>query len=253
MMIKQLYGDKLGASDGEIGHVKDFYFDDQNWAVRYVVADTGSWLPGGQVLISPHAFGNLDQTGNVLRVNLTRNQVENSPSIESHKPVSRQYEEEYYRYYGWPFYWQGDGLWGRSGFPILELPPEPLPDKPVPASDWRPGSADAHLRSAQAVNGYHLQASDGTVGHVCDFMMDARSWAIRQLVIKTGHRFSGKEVEIPTRVVDRISWDESKVFVNLTRAVVEQSPAHPVSPFSTIGVIEKPQMSDHALFGPERK
>lgn len=230
--IKQLYGDKLGASDGEIGHVKDFYFDDQNWAVRYVVADTGSWLPGRLVLISPHAFGNLDQTGNVLRVNLTRKQIENSPSIESHKPVSRHYEEEYYRYYGWPYYWQGDGLWGMSGFPILELPPEPLPDEPAPASDSHPERADVHLRSAQAMSGYHLQASDGAAGHVCDFMMDAQSWAIRQLVIKTGHRFFGKEVEIPTRTVDGISWDESKVFVNLTKEAVEQSHAHPVSPFS---------------------
>ncbi len=251
--IKQLYGDKLGASDGEIGHVKDFYFDDQNWAVRYVVADTGSWLPGRQVLLSPHAFGNLDQTGNVLRMNLTRKQIENSPAIELHKPVSRQYEEEYYRYYGWPFYWQGGGLWGMSGFPILELPPKPLPGEPAPASDRHSESADAHLRSTQAVSGYHLQASDGTVGHVCDFMVDAQSWAIRQLAIKTGHRFSGKEVEIPTRAVDRISWDESKLFVNLTKAAVEQSPAHPVSPFSAIGVAEKPQMFDRASFEPERK
>ena len=101
--IKQLYGDKLGASDGEIGHVKDFYFDDQNWAIRYLVADTGSWLPGRQVLISPHSLGRLDQAEKILRVNLTRKQIEDSPSIESHKPVSRQYEEEYYRYYGWPY------------------------------------------------------------------------------------------------------------------------------------------------------
>jgi hypothetical protein len=230
--IKQLYGDKLGASDGEIGHVKDFYFDDQNWAVRYLVADTGSWLPGRQVLISPHAFGSLDQTGKVLRVNLTRKQIEDSPSIESHKPVSRQYEEEYYRYYGWPFYWQGDGLWGMSGFPILELPANPLPGEPATASRPHTKYADAHLRSTQAVNGYHLQASDGIIGHVFDFMMDAQSWAIRQLIIKTGHRFYGKEVQLPTRTVDRISWDESKVFVNLTREAVEQSPAHHVSPFS---------------------
>ena len=90
--IKELYGQKLGASDGEIGHVKDFYFDDQNWVVRYLVADTGSWLPGRQVLISPHAFGSLHQAGKVLRANLTRKQIEDSPSIESHKPVSRQYE-----------------------------------------------------------------------------------------------------------------------------------------------------------------
>src|SRR5271156_4894786 len=90
--IKQLYGDKLGASDGEIGHVKDFYFDDQNWAVRYVIADTGSWLTGRQVLISPHAFGALHQSGKLLLVNLTRKQIEGCPPIETHKPVSRLYE-----------------------------------------------------------------------------------------------------------------------------------------------------------------
>jgi hypothetical protein len=222
--IKQLYGDKLGASDGEIGQVKDFYFDDQNWAVRYVVADTGSWLPGRQVLISPHVFPE-GFRGKILRVNLTRKQIENSPPIESHKPVSRQYEEEYYRYYGWPYYWQGDGLWGMSGFPILELPAKPLPSEPASASGPQPERADAHLRSTQAVGGYHLQASDGTIGHVCDYMMDAPSWAIRQLVIKTGHRFSGNEVVIPVSKVDRISWDESKVFVNLTKAAILQAPA----------------------------
>jgi hypothetical protein len=227
--IKQLYGDKLGASDGEIGHVKDFYFEDQNWVVRYVVADTGSWLSGRKVLISPHAFRSLDRTGKLLLVNLTRKQIEDSPSIETHKPVSRQYEEEYYRYYGWPYYWQGDALWGMSGFPILELPPKPLPAEPAAASGHGPDRADAHLRSTQAVNGYHIQASDGTIGHICDFMMDDQSWAIDQLVIKTGHRFSGKEVQIPTSKVDRISFEESTVFVNLTKEAVERSSAHPLA------------------------
>ena len=210
--------------------MKDFYFDDQNSAVRYAIADTGSWLPGRQVLISPHAFGSLDPAGKVLRVNLTRKQIEDSPSIESHKPLSRQYEEEYHRYYGWPYYWQGGGLWGMSGFPILELPPKPLPSEPAIASGPQPERADAHLRSTQAVNGYHLQASDGTIGHVCDFMMDDKSWAIDQLVIKTGHRLSGKEVLIPTSKIARISFDESTVFVNLTKDAVEQSSAHHLAP-----------------------
>ena len=232
--IKKLYGDKLGASDGEIGHVKDFYFDDQSWAVRYLAVDTGLWLPGRQVLLPPHAFDGLDQTGKVLRVNLTRKQIENSPTMESHKPVSRQYEEEYYRYFGWPYYWQGDGLWGMSGFPILELPAKPLPDEPAIAMDPKRDPADAHLRSTQAVKGYHLQASDGIVGHVCDFMMDDESWAIERLVVKTGHRFTGKEVLLPTSKVDRISYDESTVFVNLTREAVEQSPAHHPAPFAAV-------------------
>jgi sporulation protein YlmC with PRC-barrel domain len=232
--IKHLYGNKLGASDGEIGHVKDFYFDDQNWAVRYVVADTGTWLPRRQVLISPHAFNSLHQAGKVLSVNLTRKQIENSPAIESHKPVARQYEEEYYRYYGWPFYWLGDGLWGMSSFPTLETPAKSLPGESAIANGSQSERADAHLRSAQAVNGYHVKASDGIVGHLGDFMMDAQSWAIRQLVIKTGRRFTGKEVQIPTRKVDRISFEDSTVFVNLTKETVEQSPAHHLAPAGAV-------------------
>jgi hypothetical protein len=224
--IQQLYGTKLAASDGEIGHVKDFYFDDQNWVVRYLVVDTGSWLSGRKVLISPHAFGSLHQDGKLLLVNLTRKQIEDSPSIESHKPVSRQYEEEYYRYYGWPYYWQGDGLWGMSGFPILELPAQPFPSEPAPAFGPQPERADAHLRSTQAVNGYHIQATDGMIGHICDFMMDDQSWAIRQLVIKIGHRFSGKEVQIPTSQAGRISYDDSTVSVNLSSEAVQQDDAH---------------------------
>src|SRR6185369_7935304 len=156
------------------------------------------------------------------------------PAVESHKPVSRQYEEEYYRYFGWPYYWQGDGLWGMSGFPILELPPKTPHGGPNATSDLKFEGADPHLRSTQAVKGYHLQASDGIVGHVCDFMMDDESWAIERLVVKTGHRFTGKEVLLPTSKVDRISYDESTVFVNLTKAAVETSPPHQVTPFAAV-------------------
>ena len=222
--IKQSYGNNLEASDGEIGQMKDFYFDDEKWAVRYLVVDTGSWLPGRQVLISPHSLGRFDQAGKVLRVNLTRKQIEDSPSIESHKPVSRQYEEDYHRHYGWPGYWQGDGLWGTTGFPILEAPAKLLSKEPPAAAGPQSELAEAHLRSAQGVSGYHLQASDGMIGHVCDFMMDAESWAIRQLVIKIGHRFSGKEVLIPMRKVDRISYLESTVYVNLTGKLSSKVP-----------------------------
>ena len=228
--LKRLYGNKLGASDGEIGHVKDFYFDDQSWAVRYLVADTGSWLPGRQVLISPHSLGTLDPEAGVLRVSLTRQQVENSPSIETHKPVSRQYEEEYYRYFGWPGYWQGDQLWGLTGFPILAGQAAPPPGEPARADGSQTRPADPHLRSAQDVTGYHLRTVDATIGHVGDFLMDPRSWAIGQLVVKTGHRLTGREVLISAGQVDRISYDDSTVFVNLTGADIENSPAYELEP-----------------------
>jgi uncharacterized protein YrrD len=228
--INQLYGNKLGATDGEIGQVTDFYFDDKSWTVRYVVADTGSWLPGRQVLISPRAFGKVHHTGKVLPVNLSRKQIEGSPTISSQKTVSRQYEEEYHRYYGWPFYWEGDGLLGRSEFPILSTPPKAMPHKEPVGANRKPEHTDVHLRSAQAVNGYSIKASNGIMGHVCDFMMDHQSWAICQLVIKTGHRFTGKEVLIPVSKVDRISYEDSTVFVNLTMDAIEHSPASDMAP-----------------------
>jgi sporulation protein YlmC with PRC-barrel domain len=231
--IKQLYGTKLGAADGDIGHVRDFYFDDQNWAVRYVVADTGNWLPGRQVLLSPHAFSSSHPAEKDLLVNLTRKQIENSPAVDTHKPVSRQYEEEYHRHYGWPYYWEGDGLWGgMRGFPILELPPKFSPAEPA-AADRQHKGAEADLRSTQAVSGYQLQAADGIVGHVCDFMMDDKSWAINQLVVKTGHRFTGKEIQIPMSQVERISYQDSTVFVKLNKEAVEKSPEHRLVPNDT--------------------
>ncbi len=220
--VKQLYGKKLGTSGGEIGHVKDFYFNDQQWVIRYVVADTGSWLSGRLILISPHAFENLYQDGDCLLVNLTRQQIENSPSIESHKPVSRQYEEEYYRYYGWPFYWAGGEMWGVSGLPVAP-PPQLAPSKKASRGGRAHNGDDPHLRSTQALSGYHIQTSEGAIGHVIDFMMDDKSWAIRHLVVETGHWYSGKEIVISPKHIDRISYEESKVFVNVTKDAIKHA------------------------------
>jgi hypothetical protein len=222
--VKKLFEDKLGASDGEIGRVNDFYFDDQNWAVRYLVADTGSWMPGRLVLISPHAFGNVYQGGNILLVNLTRQQLENSPPIESHKPVSRQYEELYYRYYGWPFYWRGDRLWGLSAFPIASVPTGRSPGNQSTAKAEKQESDDPHLRSTKAIIGHQIQASDELVGHVTDFVVDDENWVIQHVVVDTRGWLSGKRVMISPSQIKCISWDESKLYLDLTKEVVLGSP-----------------------------
>jgi uncharacterized protein YrrD len=211
--LRQLYGKKLRASDGDIGHVKDFYFNDQQWAIRYVVADTGSWLSGRLVLISLHVFGNLHQDGDYLLVNLTRQQIENSPAIESHKPVSRQYVEEYYRRFE---------TWGVGGFPEAAPPPHLMPSKQ--ASD------DLHLQSTQALSGYPIQTSEGAIGHVIDFIIDDKSWAICHLAVETGHWYSGKEIVISPKHIDRISYEEPKVLVNLTKEAILEAPQYHVSP-----------------------
>ena len=122
--IKTLYGSKIAAIDGDIGHVKDFYFDDKTWVIRYLVVDTGSWLAERAVLLSPHAFGKWDQFEGALHIKLTKRQIEGSPSIDAHTPVSRNFEIDYYRYYGWPAYWTGSSLWGTSGYPMVVNSPD---------------------------------------------------------------------------------------------------------------------------------
>ena len=169
----------------------------------------------------------------VLLVNLTREQIENSPSIETHKPVSRQFEEEYYQYYGFPSYWHGDAMRGMHCFPEIPSPPYPLQDTKASVSGRPHYGDDPHLRSTQAVSGYGIQASDGAIGYVTDFMMDDKSWAIRHLVVETGHWFSGKEVLISPSKIDRISYVDSKVFVNLTKEAIRKAPEYDVFPVGT--------------------
>jgi len=221
--IKQLYGKTLSASDGHIGHVTDFYFDDKNWSVRYMVVDTGSWLSGRRVLLSSqafgnHAFGRSDADADVLQVNLTRKQIEDSPSIETHRPVSRQYEEDYYRYYGWPTYWDGGGMLGAAGFPVIATPlPTDLQHHGHNQRD------DIHLRSAKSVAGYSIQASDGAMGSVCSFMVEGRTWVIKEMVVETGHWYSGKEILVLPENIERISYEDSTVIVNLKMEDLKQT------------------------------
>jgi uncharacterized protein YrrD len=217
--LKQIRGHKLAASDGAIGHVQDFYFDDKTWAIRYLAADTGTWLAGRQILLSPHAFGRLDNDGKILSINLTRKQIENSPSIDSHRPVSRQYEENYYNYYGWPHYWDGAGVWGPRDFPTFTPSLLPYDFRSYEYPRWD----DVHLRSTNAVTGYAIQATDGTIGTVSGFLVDQKKWVIRELAVETGHWYSGKEILITPAMIERISYGESKVFVNLTKADLERT------------------------------
>ncbi len=210
--ITELYGSKLAALDGDIGHIKDFYFDDKSWVIRYLVADTGSWLSGRLVLLSPHALGKLDPYEKTLHVKLRKTQIENSPPIEAHRPVSRQYEIEYYRYYGWPAYWDGGGMWGFGGYPVV-IPPSKAEMEVHLQHHHR---SDKHLQSMHAVTGYRVGAPDGPVGTVSGFLVDDKSWAISELVVETGHWYSGKEIPISSKRIQRISYEESKVFVTLS-------------------------------------
>ncbi len=216
---KKLDKYKLKGKDGEIGSVKEFYFDDKHWAIRYLVADTGNWLTGRQVLISPYALVNIDDETENIVVNMTEKQIEDSLPLDSDKPVSQQFEKSYFDYYDYPAYWHGRSMWGAFPFIMREEPELIIDDKEK--ESW-----DPHLRSTKDVSGHNIQAHDGEIGHVEDFIIDDESWAIRYLVIDTKNWWGGKKVLISPHWIDRISWEDSKVFVNLSREIIKQSPEY---------------------------
>jgi hypothetical protein len=174
---------KINATDGEIGGIADFYFDDKDWAVRYFVVETGNWLSDRQVLISPISVRLPDWAGRSLPVSITKAQVRNSPSFNSDKPVTRQNEAEYLGYYGYASYWAGGGLWGAGLYPYAMAPGfagdgvdhverERQLEAYLRDERARHRHDDPHLRSCKAVTGYHIRASDGEIGHVAGFLVD---------------------------------------------------------------------------------
>jgi sporulation protein YlmC with PRC-barrel domain len=211
---------QLLAKDGAIGKVEDLYFDDKHWAVRYLVAGTGGWLRGRQVLVSPRALSGVDRKARTLSVRSTKAQIEESPLLAKETPVSKQFEESYHAYYGWPMYWGGPYMWG--GYPFLT----PDPNEPL-APSTKHDAWDPHLRSANHVTGFILEASDGEIGRVDDFVIEDSTWAIRYLVVATHHWWPGKKVLISPRWVENINWDHAgSVKIGLTREAIRSSPPY---------------------------
>lgn len=218
--LKDLERYTVSATDGDIGSVANFLLDDEQWAIRYLVADTERFFDGRRVLISPIALGQIDWSSRRLHVALTRDEVKGSPDIDADKPVSRQREREYYRYYGFPYYWGYSGLWGMGTYPGL-----------LASRTWNDAhhervdeTGDVHLRSASEVRGYHVQGSDEAIGHVEDFIVDDETWQVRYLVVDTSNWWFGKIVLVAPHWASRVSWEERKVHIDLTRQAIKDSP-----------------------------
>lgn len=239
--MKVLEDYAIGATDGSVGQVKDFYFDDQAWVVRYLVVDAGAWLSNRSVLISPIAIGQPDWNKKIFPVSITKAQVKDSPAIDTKKPVSRQHEMDHLSYYGYPYYWGGGGLWGMGMYPNLMLPGYEGFGSPRAAraeednaytnaqareQESRHQDDDPHLHSCNEVIGYHIQASDGEIGHVWGLLMDEETWAIRYMVVDTSNWWLGHKVLIAPPWIQDLNWVDGTVSVDLTRQAVKDAPAY---------------------------
>ena len=235
---------EIVAADGTIGSVEEFFLDDERWAVRYIVVNTGNWQSGRQVLISPFSVVQVDRVRKMLKVSLTRSKIEQSPNINTNQPVSRAMEAVHAEYYGYPDYWKSLLLWGVDERPLVTSRPTvratgtpqsaasaaatAMTDPASLSATAEPPvvSNEVHLLSSRDVGSYLIEATDGAIGRVEDFLLDGDSWAIRYLIADTNHLLPGKKVLISPQWISAIDGSQGKATVSLSRAVVEKTPVY---------------------------
>ncbi|MGF1621093.1 MAG: PRC-barrel domain-containing protein [Rhodomicrobiaceae bacterium] len=215
---EELRSFSIAASDGEIGSVDDLLFDDESWRIRWLVLSTGGWINERQVLLPPHSLGKPDLAAHTIPVGLTREQIRNSPELDSDAPLSRQVERQIYDYYGWKAYWTSSSVPPlATGVPDVDPSPPSVRDLEIPGQPI--------LRSLKEVKGYYIRASNGDIGHVDGFLIEDLE-AVRYLVIDTKNWWPGKKVLISARWVQDVSWTRQQISIAPTREQVEQSPEY---------------------------
>jgi len=221
-----LLGDKIESKDGKVcGKCRDFLFDDQDFTIRYIVADTGGFLSKNEVLLSPFVFENPEFGAHVDRMPtvLSEEWIEASPPLEAAAPISEQYEMELARHYDYPLYWSGAGLWGVGPYPNAETPNS---DESLRHAGEMEKIRRSHLRSCDEINGYEVHADNEDLGKVVDFIVQAKPWKIRYWIVKTGSWFSGKKVIVSPDWTESISWSDRRITIpDFARGFVEGAPA----------------------------
>lgn len=231
-----LTGYAIEASDGRIGSVKNFLFDDTNWKIRWLVVDTGHWLSGRQVLVHPSAIGTPDHERQHLPVKLTKAQIEDSPDIQQDAPVTLQMQEDLYGHYDW------DRTWEPTYSGLFPFPSFPPPTAYYGGSEAREldemrlqaSEGDPHLRSMTAMSGYHIHAADGSIGHLENFLIDDVAWTVHYLIVDTRNWWPGPHVLIAPYAVQSVDWDDKQIHLNVTRGQVQASP-----PWDPVKVVER--------------
>jgi sporulation protein YlmC with PRC-barrel domain len=228
-------GYAIAAADGNLGSVDDLLFDDVSWHIRWLVVDTGNWLAGRKVLLPTSTLGHADASRRAFSAKLTMQQVKDSPDVDSERTVSRQMETHIYNHYGWSPYW-GNGIYmgaygytgGMGASPFLDQGPAARRDEDE-AADAQRDRDDPHLRSVEAVKGYHIHATDGDIGHVEDFLIEEADWSIHYLVVDTKNWWPGKRVLISPHLVRDVSWPARAIDIDADRQTVKSSPGYDAS------------------------
>ncbi len=251
--LSSIRGHSIAASDGTLGSVSDVLFDDVGWMIRWLVVDTGDWLSGRKVLLPPSALGHAEPEARIFPVRLTRAEIEASPELDSHRPVSRQFEISTYDYYGWAPYWDSGYFMGGYGFAggAMSMVTDTEGQRRGDELARRQHDLDEpHLRSADAVAGYYLHATDGDIGHLSDFVLEDTDWSIHYLIVDTSNWWMGQKVLISPRSAREIRWAERLIYLDVDRQKIKDSP--PFDPANPVDRAHEKSMAAHYAKTPTR-
>jgi hypothetical protein len=218
LRVASLNAYKLRGLDGDIGAVQRFYFDDQCWTIRYLAAATGNWLGDKQLLISPHALAGVATDRREIAVALTKEQIEAGPLLPREKTLSQEFESSYFEFFRWPVYWSGPHQWGAHPYIVRDQQRKRAAGSRV--KGWTP-----RLHSIDEMTRHHIQAPDGDVGRIVDFLVDDDTWEIRYFIIARRDWWLQRHVLVAPEWIKQVSWETSKVYVDLSRGQVRRSPA----------------------------
>ena len=211
--IHSLLGLSLSATDGEAGKIEEIYFDDRSWEIRYLVVKTGHWLSGRKVLISPLAFDRSPWDGRTFPVNLTKNQILNSPEMDTNRPLSVQDTRSLNEYYRWQQFID------NGFYAPMHCDQPDLTEKP---SIHCPSADNFHLRSTRETRGFRIHAKDGEIGFVSGFIVENESWEIVYLLVVAKSIFGDQKILISVQDIRKIKWTESKIYLDISVKAVEQ-------------------------------
>jgi hypothetical protein len=215
---KNLLDSTIQAEDGEIGHLDDFLFDDTNWLIHYLVVKTGGLLSRKRVLISPVRIAELNRQNHTLKLNLTSQQIDSSPDVDTDKPLFRQMEKKYFDFYSWPYYWDDMGDFGIENRNRLNAKNRT--------------NNNSHLRSSKIVSSYTIEAENKHFGQVEDFLIDEHSWIIQNLVLDTKTWWPSPSVIISPQNIESVDWFSRCIKISMTKKELESRKIHNTDEYS---------------------
>ncbi|WP_339228887.1 PRC-barrel domain-containing protein [Oceanobacillus sp. FSL K6-2867] len=222
----------IHATDGELGKIKDFYFDDHNWEIRYAIVDTRKWLPGRKVLLSPNAFFEVDEANESVNVEYDKLMIRNSPPVPENEDLTKDKENHLINYFGWNSYTDnalphaGRGLLGT--FPVTGVENGPPPEEPHLDRNEGYHEQDNYLRSEDETIDFKVHAKDGKIGRIADMIYDTSKWKIEYIVVRSSRSIVENEFYIfHTRQINTADWFEKDLYINDSIAgILNNKPFH---------------------------